>query len=194
MNHETFFACACPYEKARTVLFGAPYDSTASFRPGARFAPRAMRGDSYALETYSPYQDKDLADCLFCDSGDMELPFGSAEPALALIKGRAAAILADGKLPLMIGGEHLVSLGAIQAAYEHYADLHVLHFDAHTDLRDSYLGEKLSHATVIRRAWDILGEAASGNSASAPASGRNSPGRRNIPACKNSLSRGWIQP
>ncbi|MCL2496358.1 MAG: agmatinase [Clostridiales bacterium] len=157
-KNETFFACACAYETARLVLFGAPYDSTASFRPGTRFAPKAMRGDSYSLETYSPYQDKDLADSLFFDSGDLELPFGSAERALPMIRKCAATILADGKLPLMIGGEHLVSLGAIQAAHELFADLHVLHFDAHTDLRDSYLGEKLSHATVIRRVWDILGD------------------------------------
>ncbi|MCL1815976.1 MAG: agmatinase [Clostridiales bacterium] len=155
---ETFFACSCTYEAANLVLFGAPYDGTASFRPGARFAPKAMRGDSYALETYSPYQDKDLTDCFFFDSGDIELPLGRPEPALQLVEERTSIILADEKLPLMIGGEHLLSLGALRAVHQRYPDLSLLHIDAHTDLRDSYLGEKLSHATVIRRAWDILGD------------------------------------
>ena len=157
-NRNTFFDCNNSYEAACLVLFGAPYDGTVSFRPGARFAPQVMRADSSALETYSPYQDKDLADCPTFDSGDLELPFGRPEPALQLIEQRAATILADNKLPLMIGGEHLLTLGALKAAYTRYGDLHLLHFDAHTDLRDSYLGEKLSHATVIRRAWDILGD------------------------------------
>jgi len=157
-HKETFFACACPYEEARLVLYGAPYDSTASFRPGARFAPQAMRSDSFGIETYSPYQDKDVADSLIFDSGDLELPFGRPEPALQRIEQRTRTILADGKLPLLIGGEHLVSLGAIRAAYQFYPALHILHFDAHTDLRDDYLGESLSHATVLRRAWELLGD------------------------------------
>jgi agmatinase len=157
-NSETFFDCHCLYEEADIVVFGAPYDGTASFRPGARFAPKAMRADSYALETYSPYQDKDLADIRVFDSGDLELPFGRPEPSLQQTEERASMILNDGKLPLMIGGEHLLTLGALKAAHTHYPDLCVVHFDAHTDLRDSYLGEKLSHATVIRRAWDVLGD------------------------------------
>jgi len=157
-NNETIFACTSPYEEARLVVFGAPYDGTCSFRPGARFAPKAMRSDSYALETYSPYQHKDLADCLIFDSGDLELPFGNPEPALQMIEQRAAAILAEGKLPVAIGGEHLITLGLLRAAYARYPDLCVLHFDAHADLRDSYLGEQLSHATVLRRAWDMLGD------------------------------------
>jgi agmatinase len=154
----TFFECACPYQEARLVLFGAPYDGTTSFRPGTRFAPASMRGDSYTLETYSPYQDKDLADCRLFDSGDLLLPFGDPPAALHMIEQRAAAILAQDKLPVMLGGEHLVSLGALKAAYARYPELCVVHFDAHTDLRDSYLGEKLSHATVLRRAWDMLGD------------------------------------
>jgi len=157
-NSETFFSCACSYKEARLVIFGAPYDGTASFRPGARFAPKAMRNDSYALETYSPYLDKDLADCPIFDSGDPELPFGRPEPALQLIEQRTAAILADGKLPVLIGGEHLISLGALKAAFARYPDLCALQFDAHADLRDTYMGEKLSHATVLRRAWDMLGD------------------------------------
>ena len=117
-----------------------------------------MRNESFGLETYSPYQDKDLTDCAVFDSGDLELCFGSAEAALADIEARAEEILADGKLPLLMGGEHLVTLGSVRAVCKRYPDLHVIHFDAHADLRDDYLGARLSHACVIRRCHDLLGD------------------------------------
>jgi len=117
-----------------------------------------MRTESFGLESYSPYQDADLADLNIFDSGDIELPFGSPARALEDIEAHTAQILNDGKLPVMIGGEHLVTLGAIRAAAKKYPDMHIIHFDAHTDLRDDYLGETLSHATVIRRCHDILGD------------------------------------
>ena len=157
-NVETFIGCDAAYEDAKIVLFGAPFDSTTSFRPGARFGPAAIRHESFGLETYSPYQDKDLTDYAVFDCGDLELCFGSAETALADIEERAARILDDEKLPLLLGGEHLVTLGALRAATARYPALHVIHFDAHADLRDDYLGAKLSHACVIRRAHDILGD------------------------------------
>ncbi len=157
-NIETFLGCDAEYRDARIVLFGAPFDSTTSFRPGTRFASRAMRGDSYGLETYSPYQDRDMEELAVCDSGDLELCFGDTERALCEIEARCAQILRDGKLPVMIGGEHLVTLGAIRAVAKQYPDLHVIHFDAHTDLREEYLGTPLSHAAVLRRTWDILGD------------------------------------
>ena len=157
-NIETFIACDKPYEEAEIVIFGAPFDSTTSFRPGTRFASKAIRGESFGLETYSPYQDKDLSDIAVFDSGDLELCFGDSEKALAGIEERADIILNDKKIPLMIGGEHLVSLGAVRAAYKKYPDLHLIQFDAHTDLREDYLGAKLSHASVIRRCHDFLGD------------------------------------
>lgn len=157
-NIETFIGCDCEYEEAKMVLFGAPFDSTTSFRPGARFGSSAVRHESFGIETYSPYQNKDLEDTCIFDSGDIELCFGSAEMALKDIEERAAEILEDGKLPLMIGGEHLVTLGAVRAAVKKYPDLHIIHFDAHADLRDDYLGAKLSHACVIRRCHDLIGD------------------------------------
>ncbi len=157
-NIETFIGCDCEYEAAEIVLYGAPFDSTTSFRPGARFGSAAMRHESFGLETYSPYQDKDLTDCRIFDSGDLELCFGSAEAALADIQARAEEILRDGKLPVLLGGEHLVTLGAVRAAVEKYPDLHIIHFDAHADLRQDYLGAELSHACVIRRCHDLLGD------------------------------------
>ena len=157
-NIETFLGCDNDFGESSIVIFGAPFDSTTSFRPGTRFAPRTMRAESFGLETYSPYQDLDLEDMKIFDSGDLELCFGRTELALADIEKRTEEILESGKLPLMIGGEHLVTLGAVRAAARMYPDLHIVHFDAHADLRDEYLGAELSHAAVIRRSWDILGD------------------------------------
>ena len=157
-NVETFIGCDAPYDDARIVLFGAPFDSTTSFRPGARFGSSAIRHESFGLETYSPYQDRDLTDHAIFDSGDLELCFGSAEAALSDIEDRAGEILDDGKLPVMLGGEHLVTLGAVRAAVKRFPELHIIHFDAHADLRDEYLGAKLSHAAVIRRCHELVGD------------------------------------
>lgn len=157
-NIETFIGCDSEYEEANIVLFGAPFDSTTSFRPGARFGSAAMRHESFGIETYSPYQDEDLTDYKVFDSGDMELCFGSAAEALDDIEERAEIILNDGKLPLLIGGEHLVTLGSVRAVAKKYENLHIIHFDAHADLRDDYLGVKLSHACVIRRCHELVGD------------------------------------
>lgn len=157
-NIETFLGCDNDYDESKVVVFGAPFDSTTSFRPGTRFASKTMRGDSYGLETYSPYQDKDLEDIPIFDGGDLELCFGDTNEALGQIETFTAEIVADGKLPVMIGGEHLVTLGAVRAVFAKYPDLYVVHFDAHADLRADYLGATLSHATVLHRVWDLVGD------------------------------------
>ena len=157
-NIENFIGCDSDYKNADMVIFGAPFDSTTSFRPGARFGSSAIRHESFGIETYSPYQDEDLTDYNIFDSGDLELCFGSAESALSDIEERARIILNDNKTPLLIGGEHLVTLGAFRAVQEKYLNVHMIHFDAHADLRDDYLGAKLSHACVIHRCHDIVGD------------------------------------
>lgn len=157
-NIETFIGCDANYEDARIVIFGAPFDSTTSFRPGTRFASRTMRSESFGLETYSPYQDKDLQEISVFDGGDLELSFGNPLNALDQIKETTNKIIHADKIPCMIGGEHLVTFGAVQAVFESYKELRVIHFDAHTDLREEYLGEPLSHASVIRRIWDLVGD------------------------------------
>lgn len=157
-NIETFLGCDADYEESKVVLFGAPFDSTTSYRPGARFGSKAIRSESFGLETYSPYQDKDLLDDQIFDSGDLELSFGDPSRALDDIEERTRIILEDGKLPFLIGGEHLVTLGAVRAAVKRYPDLHIIHFDAHADLREEYLGTPLSHACVLRRCWELLGD------------------------------------
>lgn len=157
-NIETFIGCDCDFAQAKIVLFGAPFDGTTSFRPGTRFGPHAIRAESFGLETYSPYQDKDLLDCFIMDSGDLELCFGSPERVLTDIQHRTELILSANKLPFMVGGEHLVTLGAVRAVAAQYPDVSIIHFDAHADLRQDYLGETLSHACVMRRCHDLLGD------------------------------------
>lgn len=157
-NVVNFIGFEAEYKEAEAVLFGAPFDSTTSFRPGTRFGPPAVRNESFGLETYSPYQDKDLLDCKIFDSGDLELPLGDTEKVLEAIEERTKIILEDGKLPVMIGGEHLVTLGSVRAVLRKYPDLHIIHFDAHADLREDYLGVKLSHACVLRRCHELLGD------------------------------------
>ncbi len=153
-----FIGCEADYAKADIVLFGAPFDGTVSYRPGTRFAMAEIRKESYGLETYSPYLKEDLEDRHVFDGGDLELPFGNTRRALDMIKTTTGEILGDQKIPLMVGGEHLVTLGAVEAVQSKYEDLRILHFDAHADLRQDYLGEPLSHATVIRRCYDLLGD------------------------------------
>lgn len=157
-NFECFMGCDASSEQAQTVLFGAPFDCTTSFRPGTRFGSAAIRHESYGLESYSPYQDRDLNDIAVLDFGDLELPFGDTEAALSMIEQQAAEILSAGKRPFLLGGEHLVTLGAFCAVAKQYPDVHIIHFDAHADLRDEYLGVQLSHACVLRRCWDIVGD------------------------------------
>lgn len=157
-NIHNILGCDKDYQNSKIVIFGAPFDGTTSYRPGARFASAAIRNESYSIETYSPYQDKDLEDIAVFDGGDLELSFGNTVKALTQIEEFTAKVLEDDKLPCMIGGEHLVTLGAIRAVAKKHPDLHVIQFDAHADLREDYLGETLSHATVIHRVWDLVGD------------------------------------
>ncbi|HHV12273.1 MAG TPA: agmatinase [Clostridiales bacterium] len=157
-NVHTFIGCDHEYEESGIVLFGAPFDGTTSYRPGTRFASAAIRNESYGIETYSPYLDKDLLDIKVFDAGDLEFGFGNTERVLKTIEEMAQSILQDNKKPLMVGGEHLVTLGSVRAAARKYPDLHIIHFDAHADLRDDYLGEALSHASVMRRCHELVGD------------------------------------
>ena len=150
--------CEADYNEAETVLFGAPFDSTTSYRPGTRFGSSAIRRESYGIESYSPYQDKDLYDGAVMDSGDLELCFGDTKQALDAIQERTEQILSDGKRPFLLGGEHLVTLGAVRAVAKYYPEVSIIHFDAHADLREEYLNVKLSHACVLRRCWELIGD------------------------------------
>lgn len=157
-NLSTFIACESTYEASNTVIFGVPFDGTTSYRPGARFAMSAIRNESYSIETYSPYIDRDLTETSVYDMGDIEIPFGNTEKVLRQVEKVTATIIKDEKFPIMVGGEHLITLGSVRALTKKYDNLHIIHLDAHTDLRDEYLGEKLSHATVMRRCYELVGD------------------------------------
>ncbi|OOB79545.1 MAG: agmatinase [Epulopiscium sp. Nuni2H_MBin003] len=146
------------FDLADIILFGAPFDGTTSFRPGTRFAPNQIRVDSYGLETYSPYLNLDLENMNICDIGDIEFPFGNPQKVLDDISEVTKTVVNHNKKTVMIGGEHLVSLGAIKILHEKYPNLKIIHFDAHADLRDDYMGEKLSHASIMKRVWDLVGD------------------------------------
>jgi len=138
------------YEGSDIVMLGMPFDGTVSYRSGSRFAPEQIRLASWGLEEYSPNFDKHLEDCNFHDAGDLEFPLGNTKKSLEIIAENVRQIYKDGKRVFGIGGEHLVTYPEIIAVSEFYKDLAIVHFDAHTDLRQEYLGEELSHSAVIR--------------------------------------------
>lgn len=154
----SFQSCDATYNDSQVVIFSAPLDTTTSFRPGTRFAGNAIRTESIGIEWYSPYKSMSLKDYKTADIGDLDLPLGDVETSLDIIYKTAKTIINDNKFTMMIGGEHLVTYPVVKAHFEKYPDLRIIHLDAHTDLRDEFLGMTLSHATVIKRCHDILGD------------------------------------
>ncbi len=152
-----FLSADHPYNECEICIVGLPYDGTSSYRPGSRFAPNAIRKASWGMETYSPHLGRDLSDLKICDLGDLEIPFGNKEKVLARINEAVQKIIDDGKYPVLLGGEHLITLPIVEGFGRRFGDLTVIQFDAHTDLRDEYLGEGLSHSTVMRRILKIIG-------------------------------------
>lgn len=145
------------YEESEAVIYGMPMDWTVSFRPGSRFGPARIREVSIGLEEYSPYMDRELDEVKYFDAGDIPLPFGNPQRSIEMIEAYIDELLADGKFPLGMGGEHLVTWPVIKAMYKKYPNLAIIHMDAHTDLRDSYEGEALSHSTPIKKACELIG-------------------------------------
>jgi len=139
------------------VLFGAPLDATMSFRSGARHGPRAIREYSYVLETFSAQAGLDLETLALFDAGDVDIAPGEIRPALGMIHDAVREILSDGCKPLMLGGEHLVTLPAVEAVHGAYPGLMVIQIDAHADMREQYLGQDLTHAGVMRRVSAVVG-------------------------------------
>jgi agmatinase len=152
-----FLAAESSYAESLAVIIGCPLDITSSFRPGTRFAPQVIRDCSWGLETYSPRLDGDLEELKICDVGDISLPQGNLEGALEIIQGYLATVIGDKKFPVLLGGEHLISLPVVRELARHLQNLAVIQLDAHADFRQEYMGELLSHATVMRRIADILG-------------------------------------
>jgi agmatinase len=152
------FICSSEdYASSKAVIYGMPMDYTVSFRPGSRFGPGRIREASVGLEEYSPYLDRSILDLEYFDAGDLLLPFGNAGKSLEIIAEYVRGVLADGKIPVGLGGEHLVTWPVLQEVYKKFPDLAVIHIDAHADLREHYEGEPLSHSTPIRKAAELMG-------------------------------------
>ncbi|MBT2734803.1 agmatinase [Bacillus sp. ISL-7] len=145
------------FEESQVVLYGMPMDWTVSYRPGSRFGPARIREVSIGLEEYSAYLDRELEEVKYYDAGDIPLPFGNPQKSIDIIEDFVDQVLAAGKFPLGMGGEHLVSWPVMKAMYKKYPDLAIIHFDAHTDLREQYEGEPLSHSTPIRKIAEHIG-------------------------------------
>jgi agmatinase len=158
LTEQTFVSSKASFEEGKIVILGCPFDGSASFRPGARFGPSAVRKASWGIETYSPYFCRDLTQLLIHDMGDLELPPGDKKIAFVLIRKALRKILSKNKFPIVLGGDHLVTLPILEEILPVYPDLHLVQLDAHSDLRGDYLGETLSHSTVMRRVLDRLGK------------------------------------
>jgi len=152
-----FILSSDDYSSSKAVIYGMPMDFTVSFRPGSRFGPPRIREVSIGLEEYSPYLDRSLEDIEYFDAGDLLLPFGNAARSLDIIGEFLRGVLEDGKMPIGLGGEHLVSWPIFQEVYKKYPDMAIIHFDAHADLREHYEGEPLSHSTPLRKAAGLIG-------------------------------------
>jgi agmatinase len=154
----TFLSANASFEECQVVILGCPFDGSASSRPGARFGPSAIRRASWGIETISPYLKRDLSRLSLHDMGDLELPLGEKKISLRLIQKALHQILSGKKFPILLGGDHLITLPVVEEILRFYPRLHILHIDAHSDLREHYLGETLSHSTVMRKVVDRLGE------------------------------------
>ncbi|WP_078393049.1 agmatinase [Shouchella patagoniensis] len=154
---KVFIMSRASYEEADAVVYGMPMDWTVSFRPGSRFGPARIREASLGLEEYSPYADKHLEEVAYFDAGDIPLPFGNAARSLEMVEAYVDTLLEDGKFPLGLGGEHLLSWPIFKAMYKKHPNMAIIHIDAHADLREEYEGEVLSHSTPIRKACGLIG-------------------------------------
>jgi len=153
-----YISASASFEKSRAVILGCPYDGSASFRPGARFGPSAVRRASWGIETFSPYSGRDLSQLSVHDMGDLELPLGEKKLSLTLIRKALRKILSEKKFPISLGGDHLITLPIVEEVLRVYPSLYLLQIDAHADLREDYLGETFSHCTVMKRVLDRLGK------------------------------------
>ncbi len=148
----SFSGLAKTYADSQYVVIGVPYDVTSSYRSGSRFGPAALREASLNIETYSLRSETDLEDIKIADMGDMHVvsdPCEMVERVRLVVKD----VIGAGKVPVLLGGEHLITLGAIKALPN---DVALVDFDAHLDLREAYMGEEYSHATFMRRAIEII--------------------------------------
>ncbi len=143
--------------QTRPAILGCPLDVTSTYRSGSGAAPQAIRISSESIETYCPNLDRDLSDYPFSDLGDLKLDGATLDAKLSEIYSNVLNILNQGGTPLVLGGEHTVTLPIVQALKKRHNEFVLLHLDAHSDLRDSYEGQTINHATVMRRVVELIG-------------------------------------
>ncbi len=142
-----------PYENAKYVIFGVPFDGTSSFRRGSRLAPDSIRLAYDNLESYEFSYGTDFTSSRICDLGNISVTENASE-VVDSVQTVTQMIFSDGKIPIMLGGEHSVTVGAVR----NLKDTSMIIIDAHSDFRDEYMGNPLNHACVTRRALEILGK------------------------------------
>lgn len=158
MSHHEFFVSQSnvfsgfqkPFEKAKYVIFGVPFDVTSTYRTGARFGPNAVRQASLNIETYSFRTGVDVEDLQLHDLGDLHV-LADTEKTLERIRLVVADILEAGKIPVIVGGEHTITLGVAKGLGKRASKTAIVSFDAHLDLRSEFMGLTLSHTTFMRR-------------------------------------------
>src|SRR5216683_8265027 len=148
-----FTGISSAYDKSRFVFFGVPYDKTSTYKAGSRFAPGVLRDVSANMELYSVRSKVDLEKVAVHDWGDVDIVENLVE-TLDRVKSVCSELVESKKIPIMAGGEHSITKAAADALPK---DTGLVSFDAHLDLRDEFLGEKLSHATFMRRVSEQLG-------------------------------------
>ncbi|ASI13688.1 agmatinase [Candidatus Mancarchaeum acidiphilum] len=145
------------YDKAKVVAIPIPYDSTTSYRSGSREGPHAVIEASRNIELYSEILEKDISRMGIYTTEEILPDVSSPENMVKRIESEVSHFLDDEKIPLVIGGEHTVMVGSLRAVSNKYGKdgFSVLHFDAHSDSRDSFMGSKYSHACVMARAREL---------------------------------------
>ena len=142
-------------EAARVFVIPVPYDSTTSFKSGARHGPAAILAASRHLEDYDIELDRDISEVGIHTTPELQPRMDSPRSMIASVRAAVGNATSHGKLPVLLGGEHTISIGAVQALAERHSDLSVLYIDAHADMRDSYQGTRWGHASVARRISEI---------------------------------------
>jgi agmatinase len=139
---------------AAIIFVGMPLDRTSSFTSGSRFGPALVRVGADNVESWSPYQRRDVSAARLHDAGDVEFSYATPSAPFELIGARARSVSAAGRKLLAFGGEHSITGPIVGTLVALHPDLCVIHFDAHSDLRDEFLGERVCHATAMRRVLD----------------------------------------
>ncbi|MGC9530113.1 MAG: arginase family protein [Candidatus Bipolaricaulaceae bacterium] len=149
-----FLAADRPLSQARVAILGVPLERTVSFRGGPAAGPAAIRAASWSVEEYSVLSNRHLSQVGVCDLGDVDCdrPLGQI---LADVQAQVGRLLKDGRKAVLLGGEHTLTLGAVRGVKGALGGVQLLAMDAHSDLRDTYRGERVSHATVLRRASEV---------------------------------------